>query len=70
MLEDISVSMVRAGDFVIRLEDIEYSIFKIRSRVDTYRPGQQGQGRGRGNYRGGRGGRRVRASGAHGTRVH
>ncbi|KAG9193753.1 hypothetical protein G6011_03788 [Alternaria panax] len=65
LLEDISVSMVMAGDFVVRLEDIEDSIRGMRSRVNTYRPNYQGQGRGRGrsNYRGRWGGRGGRGSG-------
>jgi hypothetical protein len=62
-LEEISVSMVMAGDFVIRLEDVEYSIGKMQNRVSTYRPNYGGRGRGRGNYRGPRGGRGSRGGG-------
>ena len=62
--------MAIAGDFVIRLEDVEYSIRKMRSRVNIYRPDYQGQGRsrshGRGNYGSGRGGRGSRGGGLRG----
>ena len=71
-LEDIAASVVMAGDFVIRLEDVNYSIRKMRNRVNSYRPAPQGQGqgyghgRGRGGYRGGRGRGRGRGGGARG----
>jgi hypothetical protein len=55
--KDIPTSVILAGDFVIRLEDVNHSFRKMRSRVNSYRPAQQGQyrGHGRGGHRGGRG---------------
>ena len=67
-LEDIAASVVMAGDFVIRLEDVNYSIRKMRNRVNSYRPAPQDQGRGhgRGGYQGHRGRGRGRGGGARG----
>lgn len=46
---DITTEMVIKGDFVIRVQDVEFAIAKMRHKVNGYG--------GRGNHRGGRGAR-------------
>jgi hypothetical protein len=42
------------GDWVIRIEDVESAIRRMRSRIDAYRPVYVKRGRERGGARGNR----------------
>jgi hypothetical protein len=54
---DVTPKQIIEGDFVMRVEDVEFAIWKIRSKVNPSYGDRGGRG-GRGNLRGrGRGGR-------------